>query len=295
MATRTSIAELLASGVVLTTPEAVAIARAVLTGAPVPDGKAEEPLDLPAATFIEPGGSIVYSGARPPTVREAALFLRSLLPESSPGVPGGLRYAIARALHEVDAPPIGSADDFLNTLARFQTLAGPDAMEGKRESMDSPTTPRPRVPVERRRPHGATVTNLRYALREADSRLYEQQRSSEGPARPSPGRRAAVILGGIAAGALIFAAGVATRDRLAPAPGFVPNRASVLTDVSSTSAPPPTDIVLQAPPRKAVPAKVKAQPGARNVARKVAVADKDSKKNGFFQRMHLQWLRKAFS
>ena len=297
MATRRSIAELLGSGIRLTAPEAVAIARAALTCAPASPGTAAEPVDVPATTFIEPDGSIVYCGAHAPAIGEVARLLKSLLPEGSPGVPGGLRYAIARALHEVDAPPFGSPDEFLNTLARFQTVAAPDVMEGRRGPIDSHETSRPRVPIERRRPQGATVTNLRYALREADSRLYKQQRSSEAAptqaARPFVGRRTAVIVAGIAAGILIFAAGVATRDHLAPAPVLAPDLAPGLAEATATSVPPPADIVLEPPVRKTAVVKVKAQPGARAVSRKVA--DKESKNRGFFQRMHLQWLRKAFS
>lgn len=291
MAARTSIAELIGAGTTLTAAEAVAIARAALTCPPASDTAGEQ-ADVPATIFIEPDGSLVYRGAQAPTIAEVALLLRSLLPESTPGVPGGLRYAIARALHEVDAPPFGSADEFSNTLARFQTLAVAGATPAPHAPTDSQDMPKARVPVERRRPHGATVTNLRHALRDADSRLYEQRRSSEGSTRqvapPSLVRRTAVVLAGIAAGILIFAAGVATRDHLAPAASRANATASI-----EPAAPPPADIVLEPPVRKAAAVKVKAQPAARAVPRKVA--DKDSKNRGFFQRMHLQWLRRAFS
>jgi hypothetical protein len=48
-----------------------------------------------------------------------AIFLESILP---PGVPvhGGLRYSLARALLDVDAPPYDSLEDFSLALARYE-------------------------------------------------------------------------------------------------------------------------------------------------------------------------------
>lgn len=57
------------------------------------------------------------------TPAEAAEMLDRELPAGVAGVPGGLRYAIARAQQQVLAPPFASLDEFSCTIARFQ-LAG---------------------------------------------------------------------------------------------------------------------------------------------------------------------------
>jgi len=55
-----------------------------------------------------------------PGVYEIAIFLQALLPPERVGVPGGLRYAIARGLHEVDARPFDSIDELGSALQRFE-------------------------------------------------------------------------------------------------------------------------------------------------------------------------------
>jgi len=55
-----------------------------------------------------------------PSVFEAALLLQSMLPAGAGQVPGALRYAIARGLLEVVAPPFESIGDFSRALQRFE-------------------------------------------------------------------------------------------------------------------------------------------------------------------------------
>jgi hypothetical protein len=54
-------------------------------------------------------------------VLEAAILIDELLPGVRAQVPGALRYALGRALHEVAAPPFDSLADFSRTLRRFET------------------------------------------------------------------------------------------------------------------------------------------------------------------------------
>ena len=61
---------------------------------------------------------------RDPNRSEAAILIEELLPEG-PARAGPLRYALARALHEVAAPPYDSLADFSRALRRFET--GPRA------------------------------------------------------------------------------------------------------------------------------------------------------------------------
>jgi hypothetical protein len=285
---RASIAELLRSGTTLTVSEAVAIARAALAFDPAraTDSKAPSGQPLPDTIFIEADGSIVGLHAAPPATSEVALLLQGLLPPGSPGVPGGLRYAIARALGEVDAPPFASPEDFSIILSRFQTVDGPAVAHGILAHINAGTTPKARETVERRRPNGATVTSLRRALREADSQLYEWQRSPDVKVATWPrARKAMAIAASLAAGVLLFVAGVATRDRIGTAPA---------TTEAARAVPAAADIVLEAPPRKAAArARVREQkPKAR--AASAAPATR-AKNRGVFARLHLQWLKKAFS
>ena len=206
-------------------------------------------------------------------------------PAGSSGVPGGLRYAIARAVGEVDAPPFASPEDFSIILSRFQTADGPAVAHGllarTGENLNARST------VERRRPNGATVTNLRRALREADSQLYERQRSADAQVATAPRACKAMAIAGVSAAAiLVFVAGAVTRDRIGtPAPASI--------EVAPT-VPAAGDIVLEAPPRKlAVKAVVRAQKAKARAAR--GAPAKGTKNRGFFARLHLQWLKKAFS
>jgi len=288
---RASIAEVLGSGVPLTVSEAVAIALAALvfdlaqaTGAGVPSGR-----PLPDTIFVESDGSIVSRHGAPPPISEVAVLLRTLLPAGSPGVPGGLRYAIARALGEVDAPPFDSPEDFSIILSRFQTADGPDLAHGLLTRIDAGENANSRRTADRRRPNGATVTNLRRALREADSQLYERQRSADAQVTKRPRVYKVVAIAASFAGAiLLFVAGAATRDRIATPTPPQPEAARAV--------PAAGDIELEAPPRKLpVKARVRAKKPRVVAVSSTAPAQSTTKSRGFFGRLHLQWLKKAFS
>ena len=287
---RASIAELLGSGMTLTASEAVAIARAALAFDPARAAGSDAPSGLPLSDtiFVEPDGSIVSLHTAPPTISEVA-SLRSLLPDGSPGVPGGLRYAIARALGEVDAPPFTSPEDFSIVLSRFQTASGPSAAHRQLGRVDPGETVKARERVERRRPDGATVTNLRRALREADSQLYEQRRAADGTGRGATPR----VQG--------------DGDRLGRRGGdpAVHGRRDHARSVRRRRRPatePPARFPL---PATSCSTRRRRNPRSRpwfgrrsrraRATRSVPASAKSTKNRGSSDRLHMQWLKKAFS
>jgi WD40 repeat protein/dipeptidyl peptidase IV (DPP IV)-like protein len=110
---RILLAEILAQGVRLESHEAVAVAQQLIQrGAAAP---APQNVRLAADGAVECAGCDVTPGAY-----EMAILLQTLLPPERLGVPGGLRYAIARALHEVEARPFDSVEDLSVALQRFE-------------------------------------------------------------------------------------------------------------------------------------------------------------------------------
>jgi Tol biopolymer transport system component len=210
------IAELLAHGVTIQCQEAVAIAQAVAAPVRADQRRARPPFGPPTPETVHlcDDGSVAYIGSDgAPAVSEVAILLQTLL-ASTVKVPGALRYSIARALLEVDAPPFDSLADFSRTLARFEpsncraavrSLLERHAMAIARAGSDGPANgwsqrpgvaptvtlqlrphpvgslPRP-VVYDRRR-IGPQATALRRYLREADQRLFEQQAAGRRTAR----------------------------------------------------------------------------------------------------------------
>ena len=110
---RVLLAELLARGVRVEPHEAVAVAQHLIQrGAAAPS-----PHNVRVSTdgFAECAGCDTT-----PAVYEMAIFLQSLLPPNRVGVPGGLRYTIARGLHEVEARPFDSIEELSAALDRFE-------------------------------------------------------------------------------------------------------------------------------------------------------------------------------
>jgi hypothetical protein len=127
----------------LDTPEAIAIAQSVAHGPGIPT------LDNVELGSDGSVSCIVRSGA--PAAADLARLLETLLPPGS-RVPAPLRYAIARALGQVDAPPFESAEAFATVLARFEhgdrrdvvrrllqrAAAAPPLAAGLRETLPAP-------------------------------------------------------------------------------------------------------------------------------------------------------------
>lgn len=72
------------------------------------------------------------------TAAEAAEMLDHLLPIGAAGVPGGLRYAIARARQQVLAPPFASVDEFSRTISRFEAAADVPPATSTRTLFEAP-------------------------------------------------------------------------------------------------------------------------------------------------------------
>jgi WD40 repeat protein len=107
------LADLIAQGVRIEPFEAVAIAQLLVeNGAVAPS---PENVELCGNGDVRCVGCDVT-----PAVFEIGGLLHTLIPAGTPHVSGGLRYAIARALLDVDAPPFDSIDDFSRSLERFE-------------------------------------------------------------------------------------------------------------------------------------------------------------------------------
>jgi hypothetical protein len=129
-----SLSHLLERGVRLETHEAVALARELLA----------HPGGIPGLENIQLGsdGSASFiSTAGMPSVASVARLLQTLLPAGAPHVPGPLRYAIARGLEAVEAPPFASLDEFSSALARFEHGASRDVLRGLLQRGARPSRP----------------------------------------------------------------------------------------------------------------------------------------------------------
>jgi WD40 repeat protein len=251
--TRVSIAELLETGVTLQPHEAVAIARAVVTcpSSSEPTASAAPrlygPVSLENVELTVDGRVECTQSAATPAVSEVAIFLQAMLP---PGLraPGGLRYAIGRALLEVEAPPFDSIHEFSRALARYEQgdrdevlrslleragFARPAALTSPRQ--DARRQPRaagedaaggfpvaPSPSMVERRSSAARVDELRRQLREADRHAFERAApiAAAVPARAPYSWRWPAVAAGIAVAVALLAGGgilrtYRTSDRVA--------------------------------------------------------------------------------
>ena len=193
MSART-LAELRDRGLLFQPHEAVAIAQQVIQPFCLPGSAAAAAAGPPSPenVFLFPDGSVECGCHATPAVSEMAILLQSLLPAGAAPAPGGLRYAIARGLLDVEAPPFDSLDEFSKTLARFERgdrreivrglLARADAVASGADD-DRTMTDLARLasragggPVagDRRR-CSLTTSDLRRALRDADRLRFEER------------------------------------------------------------------------------------------------------------------------
>jgi len=178
------LADLIAQGVRVEPHEAVAIAQLLMeSGAVAPSAENVQ---------LSTDGTAWCIGCDvTPAVFEIAGLLQNLVPPGTPGVPGALRYAIARALLEVDAPPFDSLADFSRSLQRFE--------RGDRAAVV-------RSLIGRRvKPVALHIVPRVQPAREPVSTPAPPQRQAEIVAMPGPaGRRARRVM--IAAAAVLVAA-----------------------------------------------------------------------------------------
>jgi hypothetical protein len=115
-----SLADIQRAGLTFTADEAVAVAQRLIHNHD--SAPPEPPFGAPSLenVHVTDTGEVECRACEvTPAVSEIAILLQSML---APGLhaPSGLRYAIARALHDVDAPPFDSTGDFSATLARYE-------------------------------------------------------------------------------------------------------------------------------------------------------------------------------
>jgi len=216
MAPTRSIAELLAIGIILRAEEAVAIVQQLIHNTSVDgDSRIAPPFGPPSPESVhvdEHGLATCRTCESTPGVSEIAILLQQLLPAGTPRVPGALRYMIARALHDVDAPPFDSIEDFSQGLARFERGDRAAVVRAMLARANSGTAERlrPVVPEDRRQ-RMPTASDFRRELRAADARLYAQQlalRTLPPAPPPAPERwRIGSIVAGLAVGLTLIAAG----------------------------------------------------------------------------------------
>jgi hypothetical protein len=193
MTTTASIAELQQAGVTLEAREAVAVAQQLIQTLRNRDdaGVVEPPYGPPTAAnvMLHADGSVSCAACgTTPAIFELAIFLDALLPAGSAHAPGGLRYAIARGLLEVDVAPFDSLDDFSQALTRHESGPRGDVVRRLLRRAESARAFAPGGRPDRRR---ARTTELRRALREADAQLYARQMAALTPLAPPPIRRRA--------------------------------------------------------------------------------------------------------
>ncbi len=109
-------------GIVLKSHEAVAIVQQLIySDAQVVLVPPFGPPTLESVAIYADGRVVSRTSAVTPAVSEIGLLLEEMLPRGRGLLPGGLRYAIARALLEVDAPPFDSIAELSASLIRFET------------------------------------------------------------------------------------------------------------------------------------------------------------------------------
>jgi hypothetical protein len=312
------------AGVTIEAEEAVAIAQqlmaALRSGANADAVERPHGPPAPENVYLDEDGSVFCRACETtPAVSEMAIFLQAMLPGGSVHIPGGLRYAIARALLDVDVPPFDSLEDFSETLARYERGSRHQIVRRVLQRLDARRSLVPVYAGERRRhPH---ATPLRRALRDADARLYLQQVASEAatvtvstpPARPR-GVRGAVA--SIAAGLLLIVTGEFIdgwqRPGPPPARAATPAARVIARDVALVPAEPrtknaelrtlnPEPRTLNSEPRTLNPDVRRPRPSAKRVSR-IGQAQpardrgrKAASERSVLDRLRLNWLRTVFT
>ena len=308
-----SIAEVQSAGVTIEAEEAVAIAQQLILALRASDSRqsGEPPYGPPTVRtvyLVEDGSVVCRTCQTTPAVSEIAILLQAMLPPEL-RVPGGLRYAIARALLDVDVPPFDSLDDLGETLQRYER--GPRDLIVRRV-MQRLAMRRALARIgevdRRRQPQ---TTELRRALREADARLYLQQVATEtvamtvaaGPKRPTHSRAAVMC---VAAGLGLIAAGeFIDRSEHSPSPApMVVAPASGFPSYDATEMAPPAPPSTAEPPRATNVSRAVLQPPDRRprVAKRSTRAQapreetrKPPASRGVLEKLRLNWLKNVLT
>ena len=229
----TTIAELRRAGIVFRPGEAIAIVQKLINERPA--GQPQPPfgpLSIESVVVDERGTVTCTTCDAKPAVSEIAILLDTMLPAGT-RLPGALRYTMARALLNVDAPPFDSIEELSSALARFERHARDVVIHdlmARAGAITSgtaaavipfkPSAPPIRFKTERRRGLPSDVAAaLRRELRQADLERYARQSAATLPdlrgAWHQHRRPAGAIMAGLAAGVLLIASGEVMRGDLA--------------------------------------------------------------------------------
>lgn len=192
-----SLRDAIAGGMELTACEAVAIAQQLITstdgdgGQPVPSGELSlDDLRLNADGSVTCGARTGRAG-----VSEIGMLLAEMLPaEATTRVPGALRYTIARARSQVDAPPFESVAQLSAALARYEQGDRTRLLRDLYDRAASRPPAHAAIDVDRRQ-RTPSASTLRRQLREADEALFVHLHRTAGTlqgAQPAPPPPAAV-------------------------------------------------------------------------------------------------------
>src|SRR4051794_27117196 len=206
-----SLADLIRRGVTFTPADAVAIAQQLISCINLAV-EPSPPFGPPTIDTVHVGADgTVFCGAcaSTPAVSEVARLIEAMLP-AGVKMPGTLRYTIARAFLDVDAPPFDSLQEFSAALARSEPPNRVEVVRGLYQRavqalvktplvqtplvqtplVQTPLVQMPNDGVDRRRPAVAPA-ELRRQLRQADAALFASQ--SRGPHWALGGAMAAMI------------------------------------------------------------------------------------------------------
>jgi len=222
-----SIAELQRSGLGIRASEAIAIVQKLINERP--NGPPSPPFAAPSpdnVTVDELGNVTCHGCDVKPAVSEIGILLEAMLPAGT-RLPGALRYTMARALLNVDAPPFGTLEELSSALARLErserdhvvrelVMRARAVANGELHAAIIPFKHAPSTRVgpktERRRPVPAAIAaELRRELRRADLERYAHRAASTLPdlrgAIAQHKHPISAIVAGLAAGVLLIASG----------------------------------------------------------------------------------------
>jgi hypothetical protein len=255
--------------------EAVAIVQKLINDhSPAPP---QPPFGSPSTenVFIDEFGKVTCQACDvKPAVSEIGILLDTMLPAGT-RMPGPLRYAIARALLNVDSPPFDSIEDLSAALSRFERSArevvirdlvarGRAVLSGAAVGAVIPfrsQTPHVRARIERRRPMSAAVAaDLRRELRRVDLERYARTASATLPdfrgAMHQHRRPLGTVCAGLVAGVVLIASGefmdVGPAEPTMAAPS-VASPAPRLPEPAQSVVPPVVPIVLDNRPDSGIP------------------------------------------
>jgi hypothetical protein len=317
MLRRITIAELQQTNVAVRYDESIAIAQRLIEVSLGREGAAEvrPPYGPPTLSnvFLDQAGTVTCAGCDARlAVSEIGVLLQQLLALDTGRVPGAVRYTVARAMLEVDAPPFDSLEDFSEALARYERGDRDAALGRLVQRAAAAHTSLAAAPLAADRRRGVSdVAELRRQLRDADARVYDQQRALDAlgamaaipPAARGPRRLA--VGAGIAAGLVLIGAGETMRLRtpadivLVPSHTVATSSAPRVEVLPAVTEPAATTMVVN-PPRKSEPQAMQtASPApsaqaAPKVSRRIS-SSPSRQSQGLLRRLRMNWLRTKIS